>query len=141
MKSICLALLALLPLCSHAADLTLEVEGLDASRLEGSALMVAVYTEAGQWPGQPAVGRRFPLTVSAAGGRLTVVIQGAPDGPVALSAFHDVNGNGRLDRNPMGLPTEPYGFSNNASGNFGPPRFEQAVFTPEAGKPVRITLN
>jgi hypothetical protein len=27
-------------------------------------------------------------------------------------AFHDENGNGRLDKNFLGVPTEPYGFSN-----------------------------
>ena len=30
----------------------------------------------------------------------------------AVAVYHDVNGNGRLDTVPPGLPTEPYGFSN-----------------------------
>ena len=127
------------PLFAQAAELTLEVDGLDASRLEGSSLFVAVYTEAGQWMAKPVVGRRFIIDAKA-GGRMTVTLNELPEGALAISAFHDTNGNGKLDRNAIGIPTEPYGFSNNATGQFGPPRFEQAVLAP-AGGVVRITLN
>jgi len=134
------ALITLLPLCSQAADVTLEVEGLDTSRLAGGALMVAVYTEPASWLRQPQVGRRFSLE-AAKDGKLTVVLKDLPEGPLALSLFQDVNANGRLDMNPMGMPIEPYGFSNNASGNFGPPKFEQAVVTPVAGTSLKVRLN
>jgi uncharacterized protein (DUF2141 family) len=30
---------------------------------------------------------------------------------IAVTAFQDVNGNGKLDSNPMGIPSEPYGAS------------------------------
>ena len=39
--------------------------------------------------------------------------------------FHDRNGNGKLDRGFIGLPTAPYGFFNDA-GRRGPPSFEAA---------------
>lgn len=35
-------------------------------------------------------------------------------GTYAIAVFQDLNGNGRLDRTPLGLPLEPYGFSNDA---------------------------
>ena len=38
--------------------------------------------------------------------------------PSAL--FHDVNGDGEMNTNPFGIPTEPFAFSNNARGSFGP---------------------
>lgn len=134
------ALLALLPLCSWAADVTLEVEGLDASRLQGATLLVAVFTEPAGWLRQPQSGQRFTLD-AAAGGKVSVVLKGLPEGPLALSLFQDANANGRLDMNPMGMPVEPYGFSNNAVGHFGPPKFEQAVLTPAAGAPIKVRLN
>lgn len=134
------ALLALLPLASHAADLTLEVQGLDKTRLQGAALMVAVFTEPAGWLKQPQTGRRFTLD-SAADGRITVVMKDLPEGPLALSLFQDANSNGRLDMNAMGIPVEPFGFSNDAVGQFGPPKFEQAVVTPVAGQPLKIRLN
>ena len=49
-----------------------------------------------------------------------------PEGEYAISVFHDENDNGKLDSNFMGIPKEPYGFSNNASGFMGPPKWEDA---------------
>lgn len=134
------ALIALLPLCSHAADVTLEVEGLDTSRLAGATLLVAVFTEPASWLRQPQSGHRFSLD-AAVNGKLSVLLKDLPDGPLAISLFQDANANGRLDMNPMGIPVEPFGFSNNAVGNFGPPKFEQALVTPVAGVPVKVKLN
>lgn len=34
-----------------------------------------------------------------------------PTSSFALAAYHDVNNNGKLDRNLFGVPTEPYAFS------------------------------
>ena len=131
---------ALLPLGSHAAELTLHVKGLDTSRLQGATLMVAVYTEPARWLKQPQVGRRYNLE-AAADGSFTVVLKDLPEGPLALSLFQDANANGRLDMNMMGMPIEPYGFSNDAAGHFGPPKFEQALFQPVAGQPLTVRLN
>jgi len=52
-----------------------------------------------------------------------------PYGNYSIKAFHDHNGNNRLDTNFMGKPTERYGFSNHADGCFGPPPFSQTVIT------------
>jgi uncharacterized protein (DUF2141 family) len=48
---------------------------------------------------------------------------------MAVAAYHDANGNGELDRNALGIPSERYGFSNNARGVTGPPTFEESVVT------------
>ncbi|MFX8231063.1 hypothetical protein ABTL16_19920, partial [Acinetobacter baumannii] len=63
--SLTATLALLLPLCSAAADLTLQVQGLDPSRLQGATLMVAVYTDPASWLKQPQVGRRFSLDAAA----------------------------------------------------------------------------
>ncbi|MDR7334080.1 DUF2141 domain-containing protein [Roseateles asaccharophilus] len=135
------ALLAATSLASQAADITLEIEGLDASRLQGANLLVAVFTDPATWLRQPQAAHRFPLNADAASGKLSVVIKDLPAGPLALSLFQDVNANGRVDMNAMGMPTEPYGFSNNAAGSFGPPKFEQAVLTPAAGQVLKVRMN
>lgn len=101
-----------------AATLTLQVEHVAAP----GELMVAVYDRAGQWLKQPARSLRQP----AAAGTMTVQLADLPDGDYAVSLFVDGNANGQLDRNAMGVPIEPYAFSNDAVGNFGPPSFEQA---------------
>ena len=43
-------------------------------------------------------------------------------------AFHDVNENGKMDTNFIGIPKEPIGISNNAKGFMGPPKFNNAKF-------------
>ena len=46
----------------------------------------------------------------------------------ALKIFHDANDNEKLDTNLLGIPSEPYGISNDARGVFGLPNFEDAIF-------------
>lgn len=47
----------------------------------------------------------------------------------AIAVYHDANNNLRMDKNFLGIPTEKYGFSNNARNTFGLPSFESASFT------------
>jgi uncharacterized protein (DUF2141 family) len=49
-------------------------------------------------------------------------------GKYAIRYFQDENGNGELDKNKLGIPTEGYGFSNNAYGMFGPKPFKDWLF-------------
>ena len=55
-------------------------------------------------------------------------LSGIPFGEYAIKAFHDEDGDDRIDTNFFGMPTERYGFSNNARGMFGPPSFDKAKF-------------
>jgi uncharacterized protein (DUF2141 family) len=49
-------------------------------------------------------------------------------GTYAVAAYHDENGNGKLDTNFLGIPSEGVGASNDAKGSMGPPSFEKARF-------------
>ena len=70
-----------------------------------------------------------------------VVLTNLDPGRYAIILFHDENGNGKLDKNALGVPTEPYGFSNNVRGFLGPRDFEEAIMEVNAGdKAVRIAL-
>lgn len=70
-------------------------------------------------------------------GRVVVRVE-VPPGTWAVQAYHDENGNGKLDRNLLGLPTEGLGFSNDARFRFGPPRWAEAAFRlgPDGGQVV-----
>jgi uncharacterized protein (DUF2141 family) len=57
-----------------------------------------------------------------------IVFKDLPKGTYAVAIFQDWNGNQKLDLNWIGIPTEPYGFSNNPKLLFGPPNFEQCAF-------------
>jgi uncharacterized protein (DUF2141 family) len=71
-------------------------------------------------------GCRIGARRSAAAGGSEFRFDDLAPGRYAIAAYHDLNGNGELDRLPPGLPTEPYGFSNEV-GRFGPPSFEKAL--------------
>ncbi|MDX1630105.1 MAG: DUF2141 domain-containing protein [Fulvivirga sp.] len=63
-----------------------------------------------------------------------------PSGEYAITVVHDQNSNGKLDVNLFGIPSEPYGFSNNPSTIFGPPAFEKCVFSVSNDKSLKIKL-
>ena len=75
---------------------------------------------------------------------VTLTITDAPYGEYAVALYQDVNGNGNFDRSGlMGLPREPYSFSN----NFRPmqrlrgPRFADCRFNYSATQhEVRIQM-
>ncbi|WP_203290943.1 DUF2141 domain-containing protein [Maricaulis parjimensis] len=109
------------------ASLTVTVEGLQTP--EG-AVMMALYADEASWNGGDAVeGRR----VVVQGLTATVEFASLPAGDYAIRMFHDVDGDGELDTNLMGIPSEPFAFSNNARGNFGPASWADAVFTVSPG--------
>ena len=51
-----------------------------------------------------------------------------PLGTYSIKAYHDQNGDKRLNKSLFGLPLEPYGFSNNVRGRWGPPAYESTEF-------------
>ena len=51
-----------------------------------------------------------------------------PFGSYALSGFQDFDNNGVMSGNFLGIPKEPFGFSNDVRGKFGPPKWNDAVF-------------
>lgn len=71
---------------------------------------------------------------------MTVSFPGIPEGTYAIAIFQDLNGNGTFDANEFGMPTEPFGFSNDSRGFFGPPDFEKASFSFNPGQVVTVSM-
>lgn len=66
--------------------------------------------------------------------------QDIPYGQYAVAVYHDLDKNGELDRNWLGIPKEPYGFSNNASSKIGPPDYEDAIVEIDGDINIEIRL-
>jgi uncharacterized protein (DUF2141 family) len=119
-----------------AATLDVSVTGIDQQ--EG-AIMLAMFDSEAAFNGEGAPVRsvRIPVTGDAA----SASFDDLPAGRYAIKLYHDANGNGALDTNPLGLPVEGYGFSGNG-GRFGPPSFDEAVFeiNDEADNAIVIRL-
>jgi uncharacterized protein (DUF2141 family) len=99
-------------------------------------MMVGLY-RADAWDGEAVRGARVPINASTA----TTVFEGLEPGEYGLKIFHDVDGNGDMNANLFGIPTEPFAFSNNAPARFGPAKIEDAKFTlTAAGATQAITI-
>ena len=62
-------------------------------------------------------------------------------GEWAVDLTQDTNKNDQLDKNFLGIPTEPFAFSNNVRPRLAAPNFEECKFTVEgSAKVVNITL-
>ncbi len=61
-------------------------------------------------------------------------------GSYAIAVYHDVNKNDKLDKNMLGMPTESYGFSNNARATFSAPSYQDAKVSCTKDKSINITV-
>ncbi|WP_291843549.1 DUF2141 domain-containing protein [Maricaulis sp.] len=119
---------------AEAASLIVHVEGLPEAR---GAVMMAVFASSESWDdGDPVAGSRVAVRSDA----VTVSFDALPAGAYAIRMYHDVDGDGELDVNLMGIPSEPFAFSNNARGRFGPASWADAVFQLVPGENTH-TLN
>jgi uncharacterized protein (DUF2141 family) len=63
-----------------------------------------------------------------------------PPGRYALAVIHDENMNGKLDTSRLGIPTEGYGFSNDARALLSAPSFRAASFAYD-GQNLALTIS
>jgi uncharacterized protein (DUF2141 family) len=68
-----------------------------------------------------------PVVKAQNGPHAVCVFDDLVPGTYAMAAFHDENGNGKLDANFLGIPKEGVCASNNAKGRMGPPKFKDAA--------------
>lgn len=121
-----------------AADLTVVVHNVQSG--EGQ-VMLGLFDSASSFPKNVARGLQAAAAARDASGRVTLVVRNLSPGSYAVSAYHDLDANGRLNSNLVGLPSEPYGFSNNARGTMGPPPFQAAAFVvPEQGLTIELRV-
>jgi len=78
--------------------------------------------------------------VPATIGTTTVVIDSLPAGTYAIALYQDQNDNDVMDKNWLGIPTEPLGFSNAELRTFGPPSFKACAFTITAGENTNLSI-
>jgi uncharacterized protein (DUF2141 family) len=122
---------------SHSADIGVTVVGLkSADGFLGCALFAQALAERFPLDLSQAVIQRAPARV----GSMRCEFVGLPAGRYAVSASHDVNGNGKPDRNFVGLPTEPWAVSNNVRPTLRAPRFAEAALTLTEGESMQIEL-
>lgn len=73
--------------------------------------------------------------------KANVVFEGLENGEYAVVIYQDVNLNGKLDTNFMGIPTEDYIASNDSKGFMGPPKYINAKFLVANNSKIIININ
>ncbi len=114
---------------SAAFAFDVVVHGVDGPGAVGCAL----YHTAEGFPGDAeAAAQAVAVDASkAVDGTITCHFEDPGVPKVAVAVRHDLDNDGKLDTNLVGFPTEPFGFSKDASlRTFGPPRFEDAAVEP-----------
>ena len=130
-----LLLTAAAPALAQSADTSKVVLTFETGAATGSVMVALFGSEAAYNGGAPVAQVGIP-----ASGAVVARFENLPAGDYAMRAFHDVNGNGQMDTNPFGMPTEPYAFSNNARGNMGPASWERARFAVSGETAQTITI-
>ena len=103
--------------------LSIHISGI--SKLKGS-LFIAVFRATDDFP---VFGKQFKGIIKEVEGKSqNYTFDNLPEGEYALAIYQDENRNKILDKNLLGIPTEIYGFSNNARRNFSAPSFQEAKF-------------
>ncbi len=59
---------------------------------------------------------------------VVITFENLPQGKYAFAVFHDENNDDKINFNLVGMPTEGYGFSNNARGFMSSPSFSKSAF-------------
>ncbi len=118
-----------------AGSLSVCIDGL---RSEG-AILVALFAQQDGFPDKQRASRTLSAPVAKATAKLR--IDDLQMGTYAIAVFQDLNADGVLNKGAFGVPSEPYGFSNNVRGRIGPPSFQAASFElDDMDRQVDITL-
>ncbi len=106
---------------SDTGTLTVQVQGLTSN--DGN-LRFALFDSKKNFLKQPI--RAEVVEISDQQG--TWIIEDLPFGEYAVSAHHDIDGNGKMELHWYGKPKEPTGVSNDAPARMGPPKYKKAKF-------------
>ncbi len=121
-------------LVANLGDLTIEFANIGPAQ---GQILVALFASADAFDrgGTPV----RVVAVPAAGPIATAAIANLAHGRYGMKIHHDVNGDGKLNANPFGMPIEPFAFSNNAVSQMGPAKWADAAF--DVTGPTIQTIN
>lgn len=120
---------------ANASDLTVTVEGIETAK---GSIMLGLFDET-TYNGDGSIDG---ANLKVESDRVSVTFEGLAPGEYAVRLYHDLNDDGEMNTNPFGMPTEPYAFSNDAQGRFGPAKWDAAKFTVGADSTTHtITMN
>jgi uncharacterized protein (DUF2141 family) len=130
---------AFAPALVSAETLTITIA--DIRESEGRLMIQVANSEKGfEFSEDSAAPPPVAISQLAEAGEMTFEVT-LPPGIYGARVLHDLNGNGEMDSNFVGMPKEPWAFSNNATGRLGPAKWQDAKFEISGDTAVEIRLN
>ncbi len=133
-----LILLAMIILSSRrgeGVDLTVRITGI---REVKGQMQLGLYNRAEVFPKE---GKQYRLVERPVTGKVFIyTFEQLPAGDYALAVFQDLDRDGLIDKNMLGIPTEPYGFSNNVRPRLSAPAFSRARIRLNSDTTIVISL-
>jgi uncharacterized protein (DUF2141 family) len=117
-----ISLIGLMMNAAYAANLDVQIKGI--SKVQGN-LMIVAYASAEDMKSGNNAWQKTMLKVSAE--HETVHFEDVPPGHYGFSIFQDLDDDFKMAKNLFGMPSEPYGFSNNPVVH-GRPNFDDIAF-------------
>ncbi|MDD2549984.1 MAG: DUF2141 domain-containing protein [Bacteroidales bacterium] len=108
---------------NESPQLTIRIENIET--LEGD-IRIGVFNTSDKFLTQGSTFKNYKIAVKNA--VETIIIDDLPKGEYAFLLYHDKNADGKMNRNFLGIPKEPFGFSNNVKPQFAKPTFEECMF-------------
>jgi len=126
---------ALMGMSAQKSTITLKVKGISEAK---GIMNIAIFNSEEDYRS----GENFVLgeKIEVNSNEFTFISPEIPVGTYAIKVFQDVDSNGEFNKNWIGMPKEPFGFSNDAKGRMGPPSFEDASFSLEGDTELVINL-
>ena len=130
---------AFAPALVSAETLTITIA--DIRESEGRLMIQVANSEKGfEFSEDSAAPPPVAISQLAEAGEMTFEVT-LPPGVYGARVLHDLNGTGKVDSNFVGMPKEPWAFSNNATGRLGPAKWQDAKFEISGNTAVEIRLN
>lgn len=117
-------------LCATAQQLTITVQNITEHT---GVIKIGVYDEQNYMKSTVA-----DAEVKANRDEVTATLTLPRAGKYAVAIYQDKNGNNQLDVNFMGIPTEPFGFSNLQRYPMGTPKFKATAL--EMKQDLKVTI-
>jgi uncharacterized protein (DUF2141 family) len=129
------------PASAAASSLTVNLSGVRSQK--GNIVVCLWQTQAKNFPLCSKAAAFQSSTVKANGSSVAATFQNVPSGEYAITAFHDENQDGKLNRGMMGNPKEGIAISNVTfdKSRREKPSFDQAKFTVNGAKTMSLSFN
>ena len=119
----------------QTVNITLKVTNIQDAK---GNMNIALFNSADGFPDGDnfIIGKHIPVNSK----EFKYIFSDIPLGTYAIAVYHDLDKNGELNTNWIGIPSESYGFSYKKKGDSGSPDFDDASFELKGDKEFIIEL-